>query len=259
MGLFLHGKWITAGVVFLGFALGIFMFSYYIWILAHHVKFPTVLTEVVAVFSMLFWFAWALQSLATCHSIHQKSKQLSFGRWSIMGLVSISFDLLYFGMMVNYSGFTSGNICSSNTKRDESTSSSMCSHRAAAIGLAVAIFISAIFRLFGLLVVWHWDVRWNQTPAAVNNAPTPATPATAPATTKAQSLPKRRRTRPKPSVVMSDDDEQVQLFPAAPSRLHARDFDFSDSDSDSDSDSLDSDFVSSSEDMHLRRESRSRV
>lgn len=124
------------------------MFSYYIWILAHHVAFPTVLTEVVAVFSMLFWFAWGVQSLATCHSVSlplgddfgaladcpcssdppkvEGAIVRSLGNYGNRYHVSRpalvesskltlrrtfrSFDMLYFGMMINYSGFQAGSI-----------------------------------------------------------------------------------------------------------------------------------------------------
>ncbi|KAM0747768.1 hypothetical protein T439DRAFT_382865 [Meredithblackwellia eburnea MCA 4105] len=162
--------------------------AFYIYTLRNDWKDPTTWVRITKILAMVVNMLSALLAVSTAHAVNLKSKKIGFGLFSGFAVAGCTFDLLYFGLLVDHKGFIS--VCEGTTN---------CVRKHALIGFSVYVFVAVIVRLYAFLVLWHYDIKWNQAgtsptpPAAAGTTPaagsaTPATPAK-PATT-ASSLPK---------------------------------------------------------------------
>ncbi|GAA5820462.1 hypothetical protein JCM11251_005635 [Rhodosporidiobolus azoricus] len=183
MGLFLRGRIITWLSVLVAAICATFATFFYAWNFSRKWPNPTNFTKVIKIFAMIFHSLFALQSLFTAHSLHQNSRSLSFGLWSVAGLASIVFDMWWFAMMVSRKGFDA--VCGGDD------GSASCARKNITLAFIVFIFFYSLLRLLVLLFVFHFDVKYNETLPTAAPASAPAS-ATAPAMTSvARSLAKR--------------------------------------------------------------------
>lgn len=154
----------------------------YIYSLKMGFKDPTTGVRVEKIVAMVIDCLATLLSIATAHAVQLKSKKIGFRLFTFFTLGGCGLDLTYFVYLCKTSGFDA--VC------DKSSS---CSAKSFLIAFSVFIFIAVLIRSYAVLVLWHYDIRWDQgkisnnapvapvTTASSSSASTPAAPAATPA------------------------------------------------------------------------------
>ncbi|GAA5937546.1 hypothetical protein JCM3775_001266 [Rhodotorula graminis] len=174
MGFFLRSRFVTHVLVLVGMVCASFGTFIYAWQFRgpspwHN---PSTFTKAIKILAMVCHALFAAQSLLTWHSLRLTSKSLSFGLWATFGFASIVADSWWFGLMVSRLGFDS--LCGDD--------GGDCVRKSVTIASCVFFGAFGVYRLFVILVVWHFDVHFNETfnnvaPSAMAAAaPTPYAP-----------------------------------------------------------------------------------
>ncbi|KAM0745783.1 hypothetical protein T439DRAFT_337654 [Meredithblackwellia eburnea MCA 4105] len=167
--------------------------AFYIFTLRNDWKDPTAWVRITKIIAMVVNLLSALLAVSTAHGC--------------------SLDLLYFGLLVNHKGFDK--VC----EGDKGTKSN-CARKHALIGFSVYVFVAVVVRLYGFLVLWHYDIKWNQgKPGATTNTPAATANPTSktPASTTSNSLPKffrdlgGRRGRGRSVKAALEEDEGTEM------------------------------------------------
>ncbi|TNY18331.1 hypothetical protein DMC30DRAFT_61431 [Rhodotorula diobovata] len=175
MGFFLRSRFVTHTLVFIGLCCASFATFTYAWQFSRSWPNPSTFAKTIKVFAMVFHALFAFQSLLTWHSLRLTSKSLSFGLWATFGLASLVFDSWWFGLMVSRKGFEA--VCGED--------GGDCARKSITIASCVYFGAYGVYRLFVLLVVFHFDVHFNETIAptlaASSASPSPSLFSFAPA------------------------------------------------------------------------------
>ncbi|GAA5897316.1 hypothetical protein JCM8208_003785 [Rhodotorula glutinis] len=169
MGFFLRSRFVTHVLVLVGMVCASFATFVYAWQFRgpspwHN---PSTFTKAIKILAMVSHALFAAQSLLTWHSLRLTSKSLSFGLWATFGFASIVADSWWFGLMVSRQGFES--LCGDD--------GGDCVRKSVSIASCVFFGVYGVYRLFVILVVWHFDVHFNET---FSNVAPPAMTAAAP-------------------------------------------------------------------------------
>ncbi|KAM0791213.1 hypothetical protein ACM66B_005694 [Microbotryomycetes sp. NB124-2] len=192
MGLFLKGKVTTAGMTLLAGLLSICMFAFYITLFSQRFDMTGPAGRVLSGFATTFHLLQAIQTVFTTHNVMIGHKKMSFGRWFFLTLTATVFDLVFFFTFLKHSGFRKNCLDYEDKIID-------CPRLSALVGLSMAIFFLPLFRIFVALMLWHFDVKNNQSAATSSggssNSATPAASSsntvTGPKPVKVASLPKK--------------------------------------------------------------------
>ncbi|GAA5840300.1 hypothetical protein JCM9279_002339 [Rhodotorula babjevae] len=170
MGFFLRSRFVTHVLVLIGMVCASFATFVYAWQFRgpspwHN---PSTFTKVIKILAMVTHALFACQSLLTWHWLRLTSKSLSFGLWATFGFASLVADSWWFGLMISRQGFES--LCGD--------AGGDCVRKSVTIASCVFFGAYGVYRLFVILVVWHFDVHFNETFS--NVAPPAMMPAAAP-------------------------------------------------------------------------------
>ncbi|GAA6040907.1 hypothetical protein JCM8097_003181 [Rhodosporidiobolus ruineniae] len=181
MGVFLRGRIVTTLVVVVAALCSGLATFFYAWNFSRKWPNPTKFTKVIKIFAMIFHALFSFQSFLTSHSLHQRSRSLNFGTWSIVGMASVVFDMWWFSLMVSRKGFDA--VCG-----DDATS---CSRKNITLAFVVFLFAYSLLRLLTLLIVFHFDVKYNETlpVASTTSATLPPSSTTLPGMTSTATTP----------------------------------------------------------------------